>query len=156
MVLPAAAYGDLSPRVLDGAVLVELIHTASLVHDDVVDNAARRRGMPSAPARLGNTLAVLVGDYLYFDVSWSFEVFFNVDFRIAESLFGFAFCCVESLYQACLVVSDSHSFSSAAGSRRRRRFGWRSGFLHILPLVDTDPRLRQLVGASPLLLARTP
>lgn len=64
VVLSAAAYGDLSPRVLDGAVLVELIHTASLAHDDVLDDAALRRGMPSAPARLGNTLAVLVGDYL--------------------------------------------------------------------------------------------
>lgn len=41
---------------------VELIHTASLLHDDVVDEAAERRGRPSANARFGNSAAVLAGD----------------------------------------------------------------------------------------------
>lgn len=59
------------PRVVDGAALVELVHSASLAHDDVLDDAALRRGTPSAPARWGNKLAVLVGDYL---VSRAYEL----------------------------------------------------------------------------------
>lgn len=42
----------------------ELIHMASLIHDDVVDNAAERRGRPTANAAFGNQISVLVGDYL--------------------------------------------------------------------------------------------
>lgn len=47
------------------AVVVELTHVASLYHDDVMDDAAVRRGSPSANARWGNLLAILVGDYLF-------------------------------------------------------------------------------------------
>ena len=42
----------------------ELIHMASLIHDDVVDNAEERRGRPTASAAFGNQISVLVGDYL--------------------------------------------------------------------------------------------
>jgi octaprenyl-diphosphate synthase len=45
--------------------VVELLHTATLIHDDVVDHAPLRRGRPSANARWGDDAAVLVGDYLY-------------------------------------------------------------------------------------------
>ncbi len=47
------------------AALVEFIHTASLIHDDIVDNAAVRRGRDSVPARWGPHISVLLGDYLY-------------------------------------------------------------------------------------------
>lgn len=47
------------------AVITELIHTASLFHDDVLDNASRRRGKASANRLLGNHLSILAGDYLY-------------------------------------------------------------------------------------------
>lgn len=47
------------------AVGVELLHTASLVHDDVVDASPRRRGDPTLSAQVGNAVAVLVGDYLF-------------------------------------------------------------------------------------------
>ncbi len=47
------------------AVGVELLHTASLVHDDVVDESDMRRGAPTLFTRVGNALAVLVGDYLF-------------------------------------------------------------------------------------------
>jgi len=47
-----------------GAVL-ELIHTATLVHDDIIDNAGVRRGRPSVNARWGNEITVLMGDWLY-------------------------------------------------------------------------------------------
>ncbi|MEZ4367268.1 MAG: polyprenyl synthetase family protein [Kofleriaceae bacterium] len=49
---------------LDAAVMIELIHTASLVHDDIVDAAPTRRGLPSVNASAGNATAVLVGDDL--------------------------------------------------------------------------------------------
>ena len=47
------------------AAAVELIHTASLLHDDVIDGAGERRGKPSLNARYGNCPAVLAGDYLF-------------------------------------------------------------------------------------------
>lgn len=52
-------------EVVSGAMIVELSHVASLYHDDVMDDATLRRGMPSANARWGNALAILVGDYLF-------------------------------------------------------------------------------------------
>lgn len=54
--------GDAAPRI--GAAM-EMVHTASLMHDDVVDNAHTRRGNPSANAKWGNQLSVLVGDYFW-------------------------------------------------------------------------------------------
>jgi octaprenyl-diphosphate synthase len=47
------------------AAVVELLHTATLIHDDVIDSAATRRGRPSANSRWGNHRSVLVGDWLY-------------------------------------------------------------------------------------------
>jgi geranylgeranyl pyrophosphate synthase len=49
---------------LDAAVAVELIHSASLLHDDVVDEGELRRGVPTVNARHGNVVAVLAGDHL--------------------------------------------------------------------------------------------
>lgn len=54
--------GDNAPRV--GAAL-EMVHTASLLHDDVVDNAPTRRGAPSANSKWGNQISVLVGDFFW-------------------------------------------------------------------------------------------
>jgi heptaprenyl diphosphate synthase len=51
--------------VVKAAVVVELTHVASLYHDDVMDEAGLRRGSPSANARWGNTVAILVGDFLF-------------------------------------------------------------------------------------------
>lgn len=50
---------------LDLAAIIEFIHTATLLHDDVVDTSARRRGRLTANAQWGNAPAVLVGDFLY-------------------------------------------------------------------------------------------
>ncbi|THH19376.1 hypothetical protein EW146_g1786 [Bondarzewia mesenterica] len=54
----------LLPTQLRLAQIVEMIHVASLLHDDVIDSADLRRGVPSAPAAFGNKLAVLGGDFL--------------------------------------------------------------------------------------------
>ena len=54
-----------SALVIDLAATVELIHTATLLHDDVVDESALRRGRATANAEFGNAASVLVGDFLY-------------------------------------------------------------------------------------------
>lgn len=62
----AAAYSG-SPerdRAIRSGIVVELLHLASLIHDDVMDEAPRRHGLTSANARMGNVRAVLAGDYL--------------------------------------------------------------------------------------------
>ena len=64
LLLAAEACGRRGPRTTLHGAVVELMHTASLVHDDVVDEAARRRGRPSAPSRWDNKISVLLGDYL--------------------------------------------------------------------------------------------
>lgn len=56
--------GNVSERTYRGASVIELIHTATLVHDDVVDDSNRRRGFFSINALWKNKIAVLIGDYL--------------------------------------------------------------------------------------------
>jgi geranylgeranyl pyrophosphate synthase len=66
LVLLAAQFGDPSaPGVVPSAVVVELTHLATLYHDDVMDEAALRRGAASANARWDNTVAILTGDFLF-------------------------------------------------------------------------------------------
>lgn len=62
--LTAKMLGDINDKSYDAATLVELLHTASLVHDDVVDDANERRGFFSVNALWKNKIAVLVGDYM--------------------------------------------------------------------------------------------
>ena len=66
LVLLAAQFGDpQAPGVVPSAVVVELTHLATLYHDDVMDEAALRRGAASANARWDNTVAILTGDFLF-------------------------------------------------------------------------------------------
>jgi len=66
LVLLAAQYGDpSSPGVVPSALAVELTHLATLYHDDVMDSADVRRGVPSANAKWSNSIAILVGDFLF-------------------------------------------------------------------------------------------
>ncbi len=62
--LTAKMLGKVNDKTYDAATLVELLHTASLVHDDVVDDANERRGFFSVNALWKNKIAVLVGDYM--------------------------------------------------------------------------------------------
>lgn len=64
VLLMARERGEVSIHSLRSAVTLELLHTASLVHDDVVDESAERRGQKSMNAVYDNKVAVLVGDYL--------------------------------------------------------------------------------------------
>jgi octaprenyl-diphosphate synthase len=63
--LAGGATGRINSGHVDLAVIVELIHIATLVHDDVMDEAQHRRAQPTANARWGNSLSVLLGDCLF-------------------------------------------------------------------------------------------
>jgi heptaprenyl diphosphate synthase len=66
LVLLAAYLGDpTDPRLISGSVAIELVHLATLYHDDVIDEADARRGAPSANVRWDNTVAILTGDFLF-------------------------------------------------------------------------------------------
>ena len=62
--LTAKAFGQISTSTYTAATLIELLHTATLVHDDVVDDSYERRGFLSINALWKSKIAVLLGDYL--------------------------------------------------------------------------------------------
>jgi heptaprenyl diphosphate synthase len=70
LVLLAAQFGDPGdPRVIEAAVAIELTHLATLFHDDVMDEAEVRRGLPSVNSRWSNSVAILTGDFLFAQAS---------------------------------------------------------------------------------------
>ena len=84
VLLFAEAFGCQGPERLELAAIVEFIHTATLLHDDVVDESALRRGRATANAAFGNAASVLVGDFLY---SRAFQMMVSVDrMRVLEVL----------------------------------------------------------------------
>jgi octaprenyl-diphosphate synthase len=76
VVLAARAAGARSGTHIPVAALIEFIHTATLLHDDVVDESARRRGRETANEAFGNPASVLVGDFLY---SRAFQMMATLD-----------------------------------------------------------------------------
>jgi octaprenyl-diphosphate synthase len=84
VLLFAEAFGCRGPERLELAAIVEFIHTATLLHDDVVDESELRRGRATANAAFGNAASVLVGDFLY---SRAFQMMVSVDrMRVLEVL----------------------------------------------------------------------
>jgi len=82
--LSACALGYEGQRHVDVAVIVELIHTATLLHDDVVDSSLLRRGRETANTVWGNEASVLVGDFLY---SRAFQMMVDIgNLRILQIL----------------------------------------------------------------------
>jgi heptaprenyl diphosphate synthase len=66
LVLLSGYFGDpADPRLIPASVAIELVHLATLYHDDVIDESDSRRGIASVNARWSNTVAVLTGDYLF-------------------------------------------------------------------------------------------
>lgn len=65
LLLTAKMLGPVTPTVIRLAAVVEFIHNATLVHDDIIDAADTRRGRPSTNSRWGNSMTVLAGDWLY-------------------------------------------------------------------------------------------
>ena len=76
VLLFAEALGFVGPERHQLAAIVEFIHTATLLHDDVVDESALRRGRATANSMFGNAASVLVGDFLY---SRAFQMMVSVD-----------------------------------------------------------------------------
>ncbi len=76
VVLAARAAGARDTAHVPAAALIEFIHTATLLHDDVVDDSARRRGRETANEAFGNPASVLVGDFLY---SRAFQMMATLD-----------------------------------------------------------------------------
>lgn len=70
---------EISPRHRRLAEIAEMIHTASLVHDDVVDESEMRRGIPTVHSRFGNRVAILAGDFLFAQSSWYLANLDNLD-----------------------------------------------------------------------------
>lgn len=64
VLLTAKACGMVTENTINAAVLLELLHTATLIHDDVIDETKQRRGVPSLNAIFDNRISVLVGDYV--------------------------------------------------------------------------------------------
>lgn len=64
VLLAAKACGQVTDHTINSAVLLELLHTATLIHDDVIDETKQRRGIPSLNAIFDNRISVLVGDYI--------------------------------------------------------------------------------------------
>lgn len=64
VLLGAKLFGEANEQTLRAATFVEMVHSATLIHDDVVDNAEQRRDKASVKAQFGNLSAVLAGDYL--------------------------------------------------------------------------------------------
>ena len=84
LLLCCGALGYTGTHRLTMAAVVEFIHTATLLHDDVVDESTLRRGLPTANARFGNPASVLIGDFLY---SRAFQMMVEVqDMRIMRVL----------------------------------------------------------------------
>jgi octaprenyl-diphosphate synthase len=65
LLLAGKMLGEVSDSTIRLAAVVELIHNATLVHDDIIDGADTRRGRPSANTQWGNSMTVLAGDWLY-------------------------------------------------------------------------------------------
>ena len=84
VLLAARALGYEGDQHVRAATIVEFIHTATLLHDDVVDSSSRRRGQDSANTVFGNQASVLVGDFLY---SRAFQMMVDIgDMRIMQIL----------------------------------------------------------------------
>ncbi|MGX8883847.1 octaprenyl diphosphate synthase [Methylovorus sp. SPW-M1] len=84
VLLSAGAFGEVNARHHELAAVVEFIHTATLLHDDVVDESAMRRGRATANTLFGNAASVLVGDFIY---SRAFQMMVGVEsMRVMEVL----------------------------------------------------------------------
>ena len=84
VLLSAGTFGKITPTHHQLAAVVEFIHTATLLHDDVVDASAMRRGLATANTMFGNAASVLVGDFVY---SRAFQMMVDVqNMRVMEIL----------------------------------------------------------------------
>ena len=83
VLLAGKCVGDIAPRHIELAVVVEMVHTATLVHDDIIDEATMRRHVESVNSKWGREISILFGDYLF---SRGFTILSALDSQIATLL----------------------------------------------------------------------
>jgi octaprenyl-diphosphate synthase len=83
VLLSGKCVGEILPQHIDLAVVVEMVHTATLVHDDIIDEATMRRHVESVNSKWGREISILFGDYLF---SRGFTILSALDSQIATLL----------------------------------------------------------------------
>ena len=153
VLLVGKGFGDLTTAHLRVAAIVEMIHTATLVHDDILDEATIRRRLPSVNARWGNNTAVLLGDYIYakaFSISTRLEsqiasrtlsevtkticqgeieqISHRHDFALTEARYlEMIGAKTASLYAAACELGATYADAPEMAARELHRFGWSLG-----------------------------
>ncbi len=137
VLLTAKLFGGTSPSAIHLGAVVEMIHTATLVHDDVIDDARTRRGRASTNIKWGNHTAVLAGDWLYMQ---AFQIAIRErHFRILDLLIGVTQAMVEGeLLQAARLGSIGVSETDYMDLVGRKTAG----------LFATCARLGAIVGGA--------
>ncbi len=138
LLLAARLAGYRGPRSVRLACVVELLHTATLIHDDVVDQAPLRRGRPSANAQWGDDASVLVGDHLY---SKSFAMLVRDNDRGV----------METLARATVSMTEAEVFQL---ERKRSGITTEADYLRIITqktasFISACCRIGGLLGALP-------
>jgi len=138
LLLAARLAGARGERPVRLACVVELLHTATLIHDDVVDQAPLRRGRPSANARWGDDASVLVGDHLY---SRSFDLLVRDNDRAI----------METLARATVSMTEAEVFQL---ERKRSGLTSETDYVHIITqktasFMSACCRIGGLLGGVP-------
>lgn len=112
VLLAARMVGEVSMATIYGSLAIELLHTASLVHDDVVDDTTIRRGAASVNAKWTNKIAILSGDYMLSNSLYQVAQTGNIEILRALSLIGMQLSDGELLQlnssQQCLFTEDEY------------------------------------------------
>ncbi|HXG14739.1 MAG TPA: polyprenyl synthetase family protein [Calidithermus sp.] len=138
LLLAARLAGYRGPRSVRLACVVELLHTATLIHDDVVDQAPLRRGRPSANAQWGDDASILVGDHLY---SKSFAMLVRDNDRAV----------METLARATVSMTEAEVFQL---ERKRNGMTTEADYLRIITqktasFISACCRIGALLGGLP-------
>ena len=116
ILLTAKVFGEVTSVTQHAAVGLELLHTASLVHDDVVDESAERRGQASVNNLYGNKVAVLVGDFILS------TALLHVSFTHNETI-------VPALFEACAAIGALSAGASEEDIENAKCFGRNLGII---------------------------
>lgn len=139
LLLAAGASGYRGPSAIRLGAVVEMIHSATLVHDDVIDGAETRRGRPSTNTRWGNHMSVLAGDWLYMQ---SFEMALRErNFAILDILIDLTQSMVEGeLLQLTLLGQINLSESDATELAYRKTACLFSGCARLGAVLGRQPK----------------
>lgn len=149
VLLASKLCGYTGPAAVRLGAVVEMIHTATLVHDDIIDGAETRRGRPSANSRWGNHKSVLAGDWLYMQA-------FNIavaerNFGILDLLIGLTQCMVEGeMLQFTLLKSLDVTEAQYLDLIYRKTAALFSACLRLGALVSRQPDVEARLGSCGL------